>query len=230
MVEIDLNQSSVKPGTTIEYPFWEELDRNCSVPSHPCAERFYIPRRVGKRGWVERIQENYEIKPWFVFDSEVGNLLYEVQKNVAEPVKWLKTKQVELQCELAQFEKWTKPRKNFQDLTNFEKKLLKWGEDYGLLWDHRFGAGQLFSMAREKDMQYEIDREFLFHTSYEGLVLSLSREINSERPVYGFRKQPFLEWPFDISEEGLKFPPEKVNPLVKNVNFFINHLEKIISE
>lgn len=258
--KINLEDYALPKNSFVDATFWEQIDKDTSIPSNPLAKRFYVPSRISKRGWIEKLETVYGIKPWFVFDSKIANLPNEIpfeelekerlecnkyvvrsmkdQTPLPPPekvdsIRYLAGKNMELHLQ----------RPKWEDLTDFEKRVLQWRKDYGLLWDHRKASGLLFPMAKPEDMKFEIDRELFFRIPEQsGLVLSLAREINSERPIYGFRREGFLDWPFDIFRDGFEYvdgkrtklkwssaSPEKISPVVEGVDRLTKFLEKTVN-
>jgi hypothetical protein len=86
----------------------------------------------------------------------------------------------------------------YEDLTDFEKRILQWNPEYGVLIDNRTKTKGLFPQGKDQDIKYEIEREYFFSLpTYPELFVSLAQEINTNRAIWGLRRSMGLDWPFD---------------------------------
>ncbi len=101
--------------------------------------------------------------------------------------------------------------------TEFEEKIKRWHRGYGFLVEYTEMVGFLFPRPKdEKSLKYEVIREFLFNIQdnyFSGIILSLAQEPNTNRAIWGFRRDMATSW-----ED--KFPKEfvgKMNNLAENL-------------
>ncbi len=226
-LDIDFNPSDfvVPSDWFIDNSFWEHLDENCGVPSS-CKTRFYIPTARAKKGWPEKLEQFFGVKPWVVYDPSVLNLQNEISveeieacrlnmnkylveslenmKPVPPPDKlsvqrYLRNKSLSITAGLCWGEKW-------ENLTEKEQRISRWTEAYGFLWDHRDGKGVLFPGPKdEMALKFEVMNEYFFHTKqFPPLILCVAQEPNTDRAIYGFRREASLDWPFDKMQVGFE--------------------------
>lgn len=116
----------------------------------------------------------------------------------------------------------------YEDLTDFEKRVLQWEPEYGILIDHRKKEGDFFPQGKDQDIKYEIEREYFFSLpTYPELFVSLAQEINTNRAIWGLRRSMGLDWPFDSPTNERR--PDKVNETVEEMNQFLLNLEQMLS-
>ena len=85
-----------------------------------------------------------------------------------------------------------------KEFTDFEERVYKWSPDYGTLTDYRKKEGVLFPKGKDKDIKYDVLREYFFHVpSYPELFISLAQEMNTNRGIWGLKRSGGLDWPFD---------------------------------
>jgi len=230
-LDIDFNPREfvVPTGWFIDGTFWEHIDENCSVPSSTsCKTRFYVPTARAKKGWPEKIKLTFNVEPWVVYDMAVLNLPNEITaeeieehrlnmnkylvKSLKDPTpvgppdklsvrEYLSRKSLSLQAFLC----WG--NRTFEDLSEKEKRICQWTEDYGFLWDHRDGEGLLFPHPKDdKALKFEVIKEYFFHLrEFPQLILSVAQEPNTDKAVYGFRREGSLDWPFDKIWTGVEY-------------------------
>lgn len=144
-------------------------------------------------------------QPNYRFDSEEQR--EEFIKNMAKgmtPQNYIQGKQYGLRLEMMEQEETTIPgikkikQRFYEDLTDFEKRILQWEPEYGVLIDHRAKSKGLFPQGKDQDIKYEIEREYFFHLpTYPELFISLAQEINTNKAIWGLRRSMGLDWPFD---------------------------------
>ena len=267
--EIDHNFSPlefvVPSNWFIDRTFWEYIDENLSIPSL-CKTRFYIPTTRAKKGWPEKLKQYFSVEPSVSFDSEIINLPNEItaeeieehrkgmNKYVVESVKnpvpigppeklsverYLQSKKFELLFRVDTKEAW-------ESLTPKEKRIYRWTRDYGFLWDHRDGKGTLFPGPRDlKALKFEVISEYFFHVpSFNQLILSVACEPNTDKAIYGFRREARLDWPPDKIWTGVEYAEnKKPHPKLANIpdevveknivfpiNKLISNLEYVLSK
>ena len=155
------------------------------------------------------------------------------------PEEYLRSKSMRLITELSL------TSKKFEDLSEKEQRICRWKQDYGFLWDHREGTGVLFPGPRNlKALKFEVMNEYFFHVpEFPRLILSVGCEPNSDRAIYGFRREASMDWPPDRLWNGweydenkkphpkyIDFPNEAVEKgMVLPMNYLIKNLEYALS-
>jgi len=251
--DIDINFNPldfVVPGNwLIDDSFWEHLDENSTIPSN-CKTRFYIPQIRAKKGWPEKLKQYFNIGPWLVYDPKVINLPDEITAEEIEehrkgmnkyliksredmtpvppPEKldvrdYLRAKSTEIMGRLC----WSSVK--WEDLTEKEQRIYQWKSDYGFLWDHRDGSGVLFPQPKDlKALKFEVINEYFFYVrDFPSLILSVGCEPNSDRAIYGFRREASMDWPPDKIWNGWEYDENK-KPHPKYINFPDETVEKRI--
>jgi len=127
------------------------------------------------------------------------------------------------------------PHRKFPEPTEFENKVAHWGEGYGFLVPDGL---PFHAFTNPRKGQYEVVREYFFHIPaglsgsngeldfptteslgyWEGIILSMGVEPNSNRCIWGFRQ--------DLATE---FPHTFPKALVNGVNYLTLNLETILS-
>lgn len=235
----------------IDESFWVELDGNEAVPTTSDL-KFYSPSKKTKKGWAERLEQR-GVTPFFVLEPAVcalpinlspttierirlGMNKYVVESlenpvpvpppEKLEPEDALEIMGLHVSCGLG----WGTTR--IEELTPFEKNLLKWHKGYGFLWDYRGNKGNLFLQPGEQTrLKHEIDREYLFHNkNFPSLAISLARTPNYEQAIWGLRRGADLDWPFDkIMGKPLSQFGVHIDPIIVGLNVLLSSLEDFIN-
>lgn len=219
--EIDINFNPLEfviPHMFIDKNFWEHIDGNMSVPTS-CSERFYVPNTRARKDWPEKLKQFYNVEPYVVYDSSVVNLPAEITaqeielhrkgmnkyfiESVENPVPvpppeklqvedYLFSKHLELMLTVG-------TKEEYKHLNDKEKRIYRWDRNYGFLWDHRRAKGALFPQPESLSaLEFETTCEYFFHIpEFPKLILSLGCEPNTDKAIYGFRREASLDWPFD---------------------------------
>jgi hypothetical protein len=255
----------------IDGTFWEHIDQNMSVPS-VCKTKFYIPQKRAKKSWPEKLKQFYGIEPQAVYETSVLNLPNEITaeeiethrrgmnkylvKSIEDPTpigppdklsvqNYLRSKRMELIGKLSFTTSEEQTKRIWDRMTEKEKRIYRWTKDYGFLWDHREGKGVLFSEPKGIEaLKFETTCEYFFHLpDFPLLILSVGCEPNTDKAIYGFRREARLDWPFDKiwtgvehDENGKPRPryidtPEKAveQNIVLPMNRLIQNLEYILT-
>lgn len=238
-----------KPGSIpfVSNDIWIELDGKEDVPvSTP--KRFYHPKKNLRKEWPDILKMRYGIKPNKIYDTKVSGLILEVTPEMLEKERvkhsafemnmaaedYLQLKKYSLILDLMDQEQPTIPgikkskQRFYEDLTDFEKRILQWEPEYGILVDHRAKSEGFFTQAEDKDIKYEIEREYFFNLpTYSELFISLAQEINTNRAIWGLRRSIGLDWPFDSQTTTRR--PDNVDETIREMNQFLLNLEQMIS-
>lgn len=274
--EIDINFSPleflVPTDWFIDGTFWEHIDDKMSVPSS-CQTKFYIPTTRARKGWPEKLKQIYGVEPQAVYETSVLNLPNEITAEEIEahrkgmnkyliksredptPVgppsklsvqEYLRSKRMKLIANLSFTNNQEETKQVWERMTEKEKRIFRWKEDYGFLWDHREGKGTFFPEPRDiQALKFETTCEYFFHIpEFPLLILSLGCEPNTDRAIYGLRREARLDWPFDkiwtgVEHDNLGKPRPRyasiTNTVVENkiilpMNQLIRNLEYILSK
>lgn len=247
--EIDINFSPqeflVPSNWFIDGTFWEHIDDKMSVPSS-CQTKFYIPTTRAKKDWPEKLKQLYGIEPQAFYDPKILTLPEEITaeeieayrkgmnkyliKSLKDPTpvgppsklsaqEYLRSKRIQLIAELSFTSTEEETKRVWERMTEKEKRIYHWKEDYGFLWDHRDGKGTFFPEPRDvQALKFETTCEYFFHIpEFPLLILSLGCEPNTDRAIYGFRREARLDWPFDRVWTGVEHD-EKGKPRPRYVN------------
>lgn len=160
-----------------------------------------------------------EISNRFYLELRKGGLMAEMSAN---RLKKMFSKSLELDKE--------------REFTDFEKRLLQWRADYGFLIDYREKKGFFGRMPDNSEaFKHEVEREYLFclPEAYE-LVLSVAQEPNTDKAIWGLRREMNLDWPFDSKgntfSELLNARGSSIDDFVKSFNSMIKGIEEIICD
>ena len=229
-LDVDFNPSEfvVPSNWLIDNSFWEHINENCTVPSSPsCKARFYVPTVRAQKGWPEKLRQHFGVEPWVIYDPAVLNLPNEITaeeieacrlninkyviKSLEDPTpvgppeklsvqRYLEHESTSILARLSFGGKW-------ENLTEKQRRISRWRADYGFLWDHRDGAGVLFPGPKdEKALKFEVLNEYFFHLKqFPQLILSVGQEPNTDRAIFGFRREASLDWPFDRVQVGFEY-------------------------
>jgi len=256
----------------IDRTFWEHIDEHMSVPSSKNCPRFYVPQTRARKGWTEKLKVRFGVEPFIEYDPAVLNLPNEITaeeieafrkdmnkylvESLENPVpvpppekvsvqEYLRHKSTSLTARLCFADDDERAKRIWNSFSEKEKRIYRWTEDYGFLWDHRDGKGMLFPAPKDDSaLKFETTCEYFFQVpSFPQLILSLGCEPNTERAIYGLRREASLDWPFDkiwlgpgVDENGkpkakmASIPDETVRrQIVEPMNSLIRNIEYLIS-
>ncbi|MEK6927433.1 MAG: hypothetical protein AABX11_03290 [Nanoarchaeota archaeon] len=105
-----------------------------------------------------------------------------------------------------------------KELTEFERKVLQWNPEIGILKSRT----QFNINPKRPKLEYEVVNEYLFHLSnspiteisyFEGILLNLCQEPNTNRAIFGFRRDMATDWPNSFPKEFI----DEMNTLIHNL-------------
>jgi hypothetical protein len=166
-------------------------------------------------------EERYRNNWVFASEYERENFIKSEREQTTAQT-YLQGRKYGLQLEMMDQEETTIPgikkreQRFYEDLTDFEKRVLQWSPEYGFLIDHRKKEGDFFPQGKDQDIKYEIEREYFFHLpSYPELFISLAQEINTNRAIWGLRRSMGLDWPFDSPTNNRRPGGEGIDRIVQ---------------
>ncbi|MEI6731975.1 MAG: hypothetical protein WCK90_04835 [archaeon] len=184
---------------------------------------FYDPEIVGLPLQITNEMLEAKRKDWNKYIVED----FKSMKPLAPPEKitpeeWLMDEQMSLYAETA-FDglidpDGTNPPKE-RKYTDFEKKVMHWRKGYGFLVNYKDMKGILFPTPRDDEaLKFEIVREYFFNIPGCGVVLSLAQEPNTDRAIWGMRRDFATDWPKEFSKQ-----------FIERMNYISVNLENILS-
>jgi len=108
-----------------------------------------------------------------------------------------------------------------EKLIEFEERILQWQRGYGFLVDYGDMKGLLFPVPKDDSaLKYEVIREFFFHLPYNslsGVILSIGEEPNSNKAIWGFRRDMATDWPKEFPDSFIN----EMNGLTADLEDFL---------
>jgi len=209
----------------IDNSFWIEINDPSFLSS-----KLYIPKNALNKNWPDKLMNEYEIEKFAFYDPEIVALPLRVTKEMIEEANSERLQYPKLinartgksmplppirdavefieHLKISSFAKLAVERIRNPDartaLSDFKIKATKWNPDYGFLVSFRDAKGWPFPRARDiNDKKYEVVREFFFHVPEgfnSGIILSVAQEPNTNRAIWGFRRDFLTDWPSQFSE------------------------------
>lgn len=176
---------------------WEEIEHKYK----PCFT--YDPEIYGIMNKESEINEYYSKK----CDEEGRYKCSVLRSSTDEPIKLEEPKSLIAKLMIIRASLNGKKMGNkFLDLaekpkvvfTDFEKKIMQWEPGYAGLQDEKYVQDGFFIMTKGINIgkpYYEIESEYLFGHQDSHVILSVSKEINTNRPIFGLRRSLSLDWP-----------------------------------
>lgn len=205
--------------------------------------KLHIPTPALKKDWPEYLEIVHNIKPDIFYDPAISGLILEVTPEMMEkfiqetnkvlidddednPSPTSITPEEYLSIErLRTFAKIS--GNNFMNvmgkteeplyLSEWEERLLQWREGYGFLVESKDMKGLLFPKPNNmQSLKQEVVREYFFNIperEYSGIILSLGQEPNSNRAIWGFRRDFATDWPEQLPQRFIT----EMNELTENL-------------
>lgn len=195
--------------------------------------------------------------------EEVRKNMYKyVIKSIEDPTPVSPPKTLQPEDALESIKMRILARRSFQDfnkmfgnvsrevapLSEWEQKVIQWRKGYGFLVPYTKMTGVLFPTPSGDDaLQHEVVREYFFHikdSPLSGIILSVAQEPNTDRAIYGLRRDMRTDWVFSdprffdgktaiidgmIINGKAKGIPVDVTSFVEKMNYLTRNLEELLA-
>jgi len=239
--DFDINLYHLPFEVPVDANLWADLNDGVSENSLS-KQGFRIPSQRAMKEWDEMLKVKFGISEHVFYDPEIVGLPSEVTAEELErarlnwcsrlvsdgkpvpppesitPEQYLISRQFQIFLKqdriLAELMK-----RGISEISEEERRIAVWRPGFGFLWDYHQGEGLLQSRPKnESILRYEAIREYFFHHPLSpGIVLSVAQEPNSDRAIWGLRRDLFTDFPSKFNEEA-----------VGGINYLTENLEKVL--